>query len=321
VELHRSWKGRLYGPLWLLAALTAFLAPTLLLPVIEYEFHPGNWICYPAGVVLLLIGAYQVREEAKPFLIRFDQTGVVWRTGDGHGAVPWPDVVRFGLEKKPDDPPRAKAKHLTLWVRRPLSGAGDPDVHLDGLVGYRLASVWELVESSEEIVAGLRRYTAALETLPAPAFAGGAPTTYADRRAPGHGECAVCGGGPAAFVILQSIGSIAVFHWKSVERGWRCHPCALATYRDLTNRTLLTCWWGVGFLGGPVVLLANRLRLRAALRLPQPTPTPGVVAPSPMPLDPGARLLARPGGFVGLLMGTFVTLALTFVIFSLIVYG
>ncbi|GIJ61474.1 hypothetical protein [Virgisporangium aurantiacum] len=324
MELHRHWKTGLYGPLWILVAIGCFLAPTLILPALRYEFFVGNWIAYPAGAVLLLIGAYTIRDHSKPYLLRFDETGVVWRVSNAHGAVPWHDVVRFGLEKKPDDAPRVKPKHLTLWLRHPLPGAGDPDVELQGLAGYRLAEVGELVESAEQIVAGLRRYTPALETVTGAAGAtafveqfGGAPASYGDRRAPAEGECAVCGSAPASFVVLQSVVSAAVFHWTSAERGWRCRDCALATYRHLTARTLLGCWWGVGVIGGPVVVLANRLRMRPALRLGPPQPTPGVAALSPRPLDPGPRVLARPGGIVGTLVGVVLTLLVAFVIFAL----
>ena len=344
MELHRHWKVQLYGPLWILAAIGCFLAPTLILPALQYEFFIGNWIAYPAGAFLLLIGAYGIRDHSKPYLLRFDETGVVWRISDARGAVPWPDVVRFGLEKKPDDAPRVKPKHLTLWLRHPLPGAGDPDVELQGLVGYRLAEVGELVESAEQIVAGLRRYTPALETITgapagfapataptiptapatpaaaaAAAFAeqfGAAPATHSDRRAPAEGECVVCGSTPAAFVILQSMVSLAVFHWTSAERGWRCRDCALATYRQLTARTLLGCWWGVGVIGGPIVVLANRLRMRPALRLGRPQPTPGVAAPLHRPLDPGPRVLARPGGIVGTVVGVVLVLAVAFIVFA-----
>jgi hypothetical protein len=316
VELHRNWIVRLYGPLWILAAVGCFLGPTLILPALQYEFLIGNWIAYPAGALLLLVGIYYIHDNNKPYLLRFDETGVVWRISDGHGAVPWHDVVRFGLEKKPDDPPRAKAKHLTLWLRHPLPSAGDPDVELQGLIGYRLAEVGELVESAEQITAGLRRYTPALETItggpaaftPTSAFVGqfgGTPApspAYADRRAPAEGECANCGSFPAAFVALQSIASVAVFHWTSTVRSWMCRDCALATYRQLTARTLLGCWWGVGVVGGPIIVLVNRLRLRPALRLGHPQPAPGVAAPMSRPLDPGPRVLARPGGMVGLAM-------------------
>jgi hypothetical protein len=343
VELHRHWVVRLYGPLWILAAVGCFLGPTLILPALDYEFFVGNWIAYPAGVVLLLIGAYYIRDQSRPYLLRVDRTGVVWRQSGKHGAVPWHDVVRIGLEKKPDEPPRAKPRHLTVWLRHPLPAAGDPDVRLNGLVGYRLASVRELVESAEEINTELRRHTPGVAGGPAvpsaAAFAGQfgggpgvggpgdggpfgggplgvAPAAYGAPRAPMEGECAECGGSPAAYVVLQSIVSVAIFHSARAYRGWLCRHCALATYRQLSARTLLGCWWGVGILGGPIVLLANRLRMRPALRLGPPRPTPGVTAPSPGPLDPGPRLLGRPAGIVGLIVGLVLSLLVAFVIVS-----
>jgi hypothetical protein len=323
---------RMYGPLWILAAVVCFLGPELILPAMQYEFFVGNWIAYPVGAILLLVAAYYIWDYNKPYLLRFDRAGVVWRMSGNHGAVPWHDVVRFGLERKPDEPPRTKARHLTLWLRQPLPGAGSPDVELNGLAGYRLASVRELAESAEAISAALRQYTPGLAPEP-PVLAGGGgggsfgnpfgspPAAQGAPRAPMEGECAQCGANPAAYVVLQSIVSVAIFHSSQAHRGWLCRDCALAMYRQLSARTLLGGWWGVGVLGGPVVLLANRLRMRPALRLDPPRPTPGVTAPLSRPMDPGPRLLARPAGIVGLIVGIVLTLLLAFLIVSVILYA
>lgn len=370
MELHRHWIVRMYGPLWIVGAVVCFLGPSMLLPALEYEFMVGNWVCYPAGALLLLVAAYYIWDHSRPYLLRFDQAGVVWRMSGNHGAVPWHDVARFGLEKKPDEPPRVKAKHLTLWLRHALPAAGKPDVELNGLVGYRLASVRELTESAEEINAALRQFTPGLAPsapgLGGPGFGGdpagfgGAPAGFGAApaggfggagfggagfggagfggaaggfgggpygvaqgapRAPMEGECTECGANPAAYVVLQSIVSVAIFHSAKAYRGWLCRDCALAMYRQLSARTLAGCWWGVGILGGPVMLLANRLRMRPALRLGPPRPTPGVTANLSRPMDPGPRLLARPAGIVGLITATVLTLALAFIIFSVVVYG
>lgn len=121
-------------------------------------------------------------------------------------------------------------------------------------------------------------------------------------RPPGDGECRFCGSAPAAHTAFQSFLTVAVFYRLSTLRGWMCRLCGLAVFRSQTSRTLVGCWWGPGVIATPIILIANRLRLRRVLRLDPPRPIPGVAASVPTAMDPGAPVLARPSGIFALVM-------------------
>jgi hypothetical protein len=330
MTLHRHWKVKLYGPIVLILAVGLALCPTLL-PDVDL-FFLGNWVAYPAAALGILIGVVLVREHQQPFVVHIDENGVQWDISGGRGAVPWRDVVRLGIERKPDEPPSKTPAQLMLWLRAPLGPDAKPDRELDGLVAYCLADVTELVESADEIRATVRRYEPA-GIPPAPAFeAAAAPFggAFADAfggafgasaapapavlRPPADGECARCGGTPAVFHTVQSYYAVAVWGSMSTDRGWRCRDCALAAYRSRTVRTLRGCWFGLGVLALPVVLLSNAVRFRAAKRLTAPTPTPGVTAPERRPADPGRPVWLRPElPFAVVMAGLWVSLVVAFV--------
>ncbi len=113
-------------------------------------------------------------------------------------------------------------------------------------------------------------------------------------RPPGDGECQYCGSTPAEHVAYQSMVSAVILYWVGTMQGWMCGMCGLAVFRQQTSRTLIGCWWGVGVVGAPIILVANRMRLRRTLRLDPPRPTPGVAGQVAAPLDPGRSVLRRP---------------------------
>ncbi|WBB68147.1 hypothetical protein [Micromonospora sp. WMMD812] len=103
---------------------------------------------------------------------------------------------------------------------------------------------------------------------------------------------------------FQSVTSVVILYIVSSHRGWMCRSCGLAMFRHHTNRSLLGGWWGIGVIAIPIFLLFDRVRLRRVLRLDPPRPTPGVAAHSPVPLDPGKPVLARPGGILAIVLLT-----------------
>lgn len=147
------------------------------------------------------------------------------------------------------------------------------------------------------------------------------PGAAGDLRPPTDGECRFCGATPATDARFIAMTSVVVFYVLSTLRGWMCRSCGLATFREQQARTLVRCWWGVSFIGAPLMLLANWLRLRRVLRLDPPRPTAGVAAPAAGPLDPGKPVLARPAGIVGILLGAVALLVVAFVVVSIVIYG
>ncbi|MEV4813081.1 hypothetical protein [Micromonospora avicenniae] len=127
-------------------------------------------------------------------------------------------------------------------------------------------------------------------------------------RPPTDGECQFCGGQPAVRTAFQSVTSIVIFYVISSHRGWMCRSCGLAMFRHHANRSLLLGWWGVGVIAVPMLLLIDGFRLRRVLRLDPPRPTPGVAALSPVPLDPGKPVLARPGAILSIVLVSVIVL-------------
>jgi hypothetical protein len=346
MSLHRSWRS------WLPIALVAFgSALFLLTPALDLDLTGlaglilGDWVAYPAGVVLLLLFLYMVHTHRKPFLLRIDETGVVWRADGAGGAASWPEIVRIAIERKPDDPPQRRPSQLTLWLRQPVSSGAEPDVRLDGLIGYRLADIRVLVESAEEIVAGLRRYTPTTPPTvaaaagphsptwlveapaasaypatipdggPAHPVLGGAPSTTPpagyDRRTPGDGECAYCGSAPARFIQLVSAVSWGLGYSVRPDRAWMCRDCAIARYRAQTTRMFWGAWWGPGLIALPIFLVSNRIRMRPVATMQPPARRlPEIVAPHDQPLDPGPPLRRRAATLFAILMTVVIVVVL-----------
>jgi hypothetical protein len=69
-----------------------------------------------------------------------------------------------------------------------------------------------------------------------------------------------------------------------------CRDCGLATYREMTSKSLLQGWWGLlSVIINPIVMLTNLAPRRAVAALPPPVPG----APR-MPLNPGKPMIRRP---------------------------
>lgn len=113
--------------------------------------------------------------------------------------------------------------------------------------------------------------------------------------------CRFCGSVPAAQVTFHGHqGMILVMRFLSL-RGPFCRDCGVATFRRMTERTLVQGWWG--FLSSvitPVVVLMNLVLRHKVASLAAPVRVPGAPAVQNAPMNPGAPLLARPLALVGL---------------------
>jgi hypothetical protein len=112
-------------------------------------------------------------------------------------------------------------------------------------------------------------------------------------------ECTLCGSVPAAAAKFRGHqGMIIIMRFLSLD-GPFCRDCGLATYRNMTSRTLVQGWWGyVSFLITPLVVLFNLIPRQKVASLPPPRPAPH--GRSHRPLDPGPPLLMRPMSIIGL---------------------
>jgi hypothetical protein len=83
-----------------------------------------------------------------------------------------------------------------------------------------------------------------------------------------------------------------------------CRDCGLATFRDMSAKTLIQGWYGYfSFLATPVTVLVNVARRGKVANLAAPRPPSW--GPSGRPMDPGAPLLARPTALIGLSIPLF----------------
>ncbi|GAB2626741.1 hypothetical protein GCM10027168_68080 [Streptomyces capparidis] len=101
-------------------------------------------------------------------------------------------------------------------------------------------------------------------------------------------RCLVCGGAPAIHDTVRGHQGLIVLMRFLRAEGAFCRTCGIATYRDMTARTLLAGWWGpLSCLITPVTVLLNLAPRARFGALPPPT---GGWRP---PLDPGKPLPAR----------------------------
>lgn len=117
--------------------------------------------------------------------------------------------------------------------------------------------------------------------------------------------CQLCGWQPAAEVSLRrQVAWLISRRVESVD-GRLCRACGQSAYRSMTNRTLLTGWWGlVSFFANFVHVGRNLLagRKLRGLDSPHTPPTDGEEF-LPGPLDAGKPLSLRSGPWVvGLLV-------------------
>lgn len=132
------------------------------------------------------------------------------------------------------------------------------------------------------------------------AAAGGAESPAPLYRDPTEHECQLCGSTPAVPARFRSETGKIIWRTRRWLDGWFCRDCGLAVFREMTNRTLITGWWGVlSFFVNWLTLARNVFaRAKVARLSPPQSRDPLVVTPLSGPLSPGASLFARPGVYV-----------------------
>jgi len=120
--------------------------------------------------------------------------------------------------------------------------------------------------------------------------------------------CRFCGSVPAVQATVRGHqGLLIMMRFLKLE-GPFCRSCGIATYRDMTAKSLWQGWWGIGsMIINPITMLVN-LPTRAKFgKLPEPAPgAPG------QPMDVGKPLFKRPA---------IIMLLIPFALIALIVYG
>jgi hypothetical protein len=110
-------------------------------------------------------------------------------------------------------------------------------------------------------------------------------------------QCRFCGSVPAVKTTFRGHQGMLVIMRFLSQPGPYCRDCGLATFREMTSKTLVQGWWGyISFLVTPFTVLWNLIASRKVRDLPAPTP----VHPQHRPMDPGPRLLMRPMTIIGL---------------------
>lgn len=124
--------------------------------------------------------------------------------------------------------------------------------------------------------------------------AGAPPSPYRD---PGPDECWVCGSAPAVDVRFRQESGRLVWRVRRWIDGPFCRTCGTAVFRAMTNRTLVTGWWGlISFFQNLASVVANLAAYSRIRRLEAPRPNPGwVLSLTDRPLDPGRPLWRRSG--------------------------
>ena len=107
------------------------------------------------------------------------------------------------------------------------------------------------------------------------------------------GTCRFCGGFPAVDATVRGHqGMLIVMRWLKMT-GPFCKTCGTATVRDMTAKTMVQGWWGIGSaIVTPFVLLSNIAPAQKFKQLPEPQLGPG------RPMDPGKPLFKRPHIFM-----------------------
>jgi hypothetical protein len=115
----------------------------------------------------------------------------------------------------------------------------------------------------------------------------------------GAKECRFCGSVPAADVKFRGHqGMIIIMRFLSLD-GPFCRDCGLATFREMTAKTLVQGWYGyASFIITPITVLINLVKRGKVADLPAPQPGPN--SQGRRPRDPNPALLARPMALIGL---------------------
>ncbi|MFC4148291.1 hypothetical protein ACFO0M_18720 [Micromonospora mangrovi] len=126
-------------------------------------------------------------------------------------------------------------------------------------------------------------------------------------------QCRFCGSVPAVQTTFRGHqGMLVIMRFLSMP-GPYCRDCGLATFREMTAKTLVQGWWGyISFVVTPFTVLWNLIVSRKVRNLAPPTPTR-----QQRPMDPGPGLLMRPMTIIGLA----IPLALFILLVIIIVAG
>jgi hypothetical protein len=109
--------------------------------------------------------------------------------------------------------------------------------------------------------------------------------------------CAHCGATPAAHAELRGHRGFLIFMQFRKTPGPFCRDCGLATYRRMTEDSLLFGWWG------PLSLWINgaTMLLNLLVRAPISKLAPPIPGSPGQPMDPGKPLLRRPAAIAFLI--------------------
>ena len=133
-------------------------------------------------------------------------------------------------------------------------------------------------------------------------------------RPPSSRACIRCGAVPTADVSFTHVRAMLVVHRTTRVVGPMCRDCGVATGRLLTDRTLVTGWWGFpSLLANLFAVAGNILSTRRVTRLAPPRQRPGASL-APEPLDRGRGLVRRGGLYAALAFAALVALAIVVVV-------
>ena len=177
----------------------------------------------------------------------------------------------------------------------------DRGVHPDAVVGrppmeqaaaaerFRLLTdAWSIVHDPH-----LRAAYDALLNSPTQGFEDGSAQPL---RPPGPGECRFCSSSPACETTLRQETGMVLMRRRRWVAGPFCRSCGIAIFRELTNRTLVTGWWGVlSFFTNLLTLVGNLNARRRFGRLSAPQPNPAVAGWLSAPMPEGRSVFQRPG--------------------------
>lgn len=107
---------------------------------------------------------------------------------------------------------------------------------------------------------------------------------------PGTLQCRFCGSVPAVQATVRGHqGMIILMRFLKLD-GPYCRFCGIATFRDMTAKTLWQGWWGfLSAIINPITILINLIARAKFGKLPAPLPgSPG------RPMDQGKPLFLRP---------------------------
>jgi len=176
-----------------------------------------------------------------------------------------------------------------------------PDRHADaapevitaaGAAMQELNEAWSVLGDSSARAAYDRSLNGAATT---------SATPQATHRPPSEGECRFCGSRPAVNARVRSETGKILRRTRQWMDGPFCRDCGVSTFRYMTNRTLISGWWGtISFFANWLTIFGNAGAWWRFRGLAAPQPTPGVVGILPRPAPTGASLWRRPGVYLAM---------------------